>query len=91
MTSVTSAVFSRREPELAGQTVVLIGGSAGIGLETARHARHEGADVIIAGRNPDRLEHAAQDRRATHRHLRRHQHRLRRDVRQRSVRHRSTM
>ena len=25
-----------REPELAGQTVVLIGGSAGIGLETAR-------------------------------------------------------
>ena len=47
--------------ELAGQTVVLIGGSAGIGLETARRARAEGAEVILAGRNPDRLEKAAQD------------------------------
>ena len=27
-----------RKPELAGQTVVVIGGSAGIGLETARRA-----------------------------------------------------
>ncbi len=35
-------------PELAGQTVVVIGGSAGIGLETARHA--EGVDVVISGR-----------------------------------------
>ena len=26
-------------PELLGQTVVVIGGSAGIGLETARRAR----------------------------------------------------
>jgi len=46
-------------PELAGQTVVLIGGSAGIGLETARRARAEGADVILAARNPDRLKQAA--------------------------------
>jgi len=50
-----------REPELAGQTVVLIGGSAGIGLETARRARAEGADVILTGRNSDRLERAASD------------------------------
>jgi NAD(P)-dependent dehydrogenase (short-subunit alcohol dehydrogenase family) len=35
---------------------VVIGGSSGIGLETARRARTEAADVIIAGRNPDRLE-----------------------------------
>jgi NAD(P)-dependent dehydrogenase (short-subunit alcohol dehydrogenase family) len=49
----------QREPSLAGQTVVLIGGSAGIGLETARQARVEGADVILTGRNPDRLEAAA--------------------------------
>jgi NAD(P)-dependent dehydrogenase (short-subunit alcohol dehydrogenase family) len=48
-----------REPELAGQTVVLIGGSAGIGLETARRARAEGADVILTGRDPGRLEKAA--------------------------------
>jgi NAD(P)-dependent dehydrogenase (short-subunit alcohol dehydrogenase family) len=48
-----------REPELTGQTVVLIGGSAGIGLETARRARTEGADVILTGRNAERLEQAA--------------------------------
>jgi len=50
-----------REPELLGQTVVVIGGSAGIGLETARRARAEGADVILAARNPERLEHAASE------------------------------
>jgi NAD(P)-dependent dehydrogenase (short-subunit alcohol dehydrogenase family) len=48
-----------REPELLGQTVVVIGGSSGIGYETARRARAEGADVIITGRDPDRLERAA--------------------------------
>jgi NAD(P)-dependent dehydrogenase (short-subunit alcohol dehydrogenase family) len=61
MTSQTTSVAAQREPELAGQTVVVIGGSAGIGLETARRARSEGADVIITGRNPDRLTQAAQD------------------------------
>ncbi len=45
--------------QLTGQIVVVIGGSAGIGLETARRARAEGADVILAGRSPDRLERAA--------------------------------
>ena len=49
------------EPELAGQTVVLIGGSSGIGLETARRARAEGADIILAARNPDRLKQAADE------------------------------
>jgi len=49
------------EQELAGQTVVVIGGSAGMGLETARRARAEGADVVLAARNPDRLEQAARD------------------------------
>ena len=48
-----------REPELSGQIVVAIGGSAGIGLETARRARAEGAEVILTGRNPERLERAA--------------------------------
>ena len=50
---------TERQPELTGQTVVVIGGSAGIGLETARRARAEGAGVILAGRNPDRLQRAA--------------------------------
>jgi NAD(P)-dependent dehydrogenase (short-subunit alcohol dehydrogenase family) len=48
-----------REPELLGQTVVVIGGSAGIGLETARRARAEGANLILTGRNPENLQHAA--------------------------------
>jgi NAD(P)-dependent dehydrogenase (short-subunit alcohol dehydrogenase family) len=52
---------TQREPELLGQTVVVIGGSAGIGLETARRARAAGADVILTGRNPDRLSEAARD------------------------------
>jgi NAD(P)-dependent dehydrogenase (short-subunit alcohol dehydrogenase family) len=45
--------------ELPGQTVVVIGGSAGIGLETARRARAEGAEVILTGRDPERLKRAA--------------------------------
>jgi NAD(P)-dependent dehydrogenase (short-subunit alcohol dehydrogenase family) len=61
MTSAAAPVPAQREPELAGQTVVVIGGSAGIGLETARRARAEGAEVILAGRNPDRLRQAAQE------------------------------
>jgi NAD(P)-dependent dehydrogenase (short-subunit alcohol dehydrogenase family) len=46
---------------LAGQTVLVIGGSAGIGRGTARLARAEGADVIITGRNPERLARAAEE------------------------------
>jgi NAD(P)-dependent dehydrogenase (short-subunit alcohol dehydrogenase family) len=46
---------------LGGQTVVVIGGSAGIGLEAARLARAEGADVILAARNPERLQQAADE------------------------------
>ena len=46
-------------PQLEGQTVVVIGGSAGIGLATARRAREEGAEVVLTGRDPDRLEQAA--------------------------------
>ncbi|MEV7995401.1 SDR family oxidoreductase [Streptomyces sp. NPDC086077] len=50
-----------REPALAGQTLVVIGGSAGIGLATAAHARAEGAAVVLTGRNPDRLRAAAEE------------------------------
>ena len=61
MSNATTTSTARREPELLGQTVVLIGGSAGIGLETARRARAEGAEVILAGRTPERLERAARE------------------------------
>jgi NAD(P)-dependent dehydrogenase (short-subunit alcohol dehydrogenase family) len=59
--STQTHVTTSREPELSGQTVVLIGGSAGIGLETARLARAVGADVILTARDPDRLQRAAQE------------------------------
>ena len=61
MSTATTASPIRREPELVGQTVVVIGGSAGIGLETARRARAEGAEVILTGRNPERLQQAASE------------------------------
>jgi NAD(P)-dependent dehydrogenase (short-subunit alcohol dehydrogenase family) len=59
--TTTAVVSVAGGPELLGQTVVVIGGSAGIGLETARRARAEGADVILTGRNPERLTRAALD------------------------------
>ena len=59
MTTKMPSAPATRGPELRGQTVVVIGGSAGIGLETARRARAEGADVVLTGRNPDRLNDAA--------------------------------
>ena len=43
------------EPQLAGQTVLVIGGSSGIGLETARRARGEGAQVILTARDAERV------------------------------------
>jgi NAD(P)-dependent dehydrogenase (short-subunit alcohol dehydrogenase family) len=61
VSTATAARTARREPELLGQTVVLIRGSAGIGLETARRARAEGADVVLTGRDADRLQQAALD------------------------------
>jgi NAD(P)-dependent dehydrogenase (short-subunit alcohol dehydrogenase family) len=46
---------------LAGQTVAVIGGSAGIGLESARLARSHGAELILTARDPRRLEEAARE------------------------------
>jgi len=45
---------------LDGKRVVVIGGSSGIGLETARQALAEGALVTIAGRSEERLRRAAE-------------------------------
>src|SRR6478609_129729 len=59
MSTVPNPSPIHREPELLGQTVVVIGGSAGIGFETARRARSEGAEIILTGRNQSRLEQAA--------------------------------
>jgi NAD(P)-dependent dehydrogenase (short-subunit alcohol dehydrogenase family) len=53
-TSTTSSAAGG-ERDLLGQTVLVIGGSSGIGLATARRARAKGAEVIITARDPDRL------------------------------------
>jgi NAD(P)-dependent dehydrogenase (short-subunit alcohol dehydrogenase family) len=58
-TSTVSPIL--RQPELIGQIVVVIGGSAGIGLETARRAHAEGAKLILTGRNPEPLQRAASE------------------------------
>jgi NAD(P)-dependent dehydrogenase (short-subunit alcohol dehydrogenase family) len=49
------------QPALLGQKIVVIVGSAGIGLETPRRARSEGADLILTARDPERLERAASE------------------------------
>jgi short-subunit dehydrogenase involved in D-alanine esterification of teichoic acids len=49
------------QSELHGQTVIIIGGTSGIGLETARRARAEGAQVILTARHPERLEQVARE------------------------------
>ena len=47
--------------QLAGQTVLVIGGSSGIGFETARRARAHRADLILTARNADRLYQAGRE------------------------------
>src|SRR5215471_6552274 len=55
--SINSAPVVRGR-DLLGQTVLVIGGSSGIGLETARLARAKRADIILTARDPDRLHRA---------------------------------
>jgi len=59
MSTSTSPSAVQHEPQLLGQTIVVIGGSSGIGFETARRARAEGARVILTARNSERLKQAA--------------------------------
>jgi NAD(P)-dependent dehydrogenase (short-subunit alcohol dehydrogenase family) len=63
---VTSPTTLRIDSQLSGQTVIVLGGSAGIGLATARLARAQGADVILAARDAERLKQAAEDVGARH-------------------------
>jgi NAD(P)-dependent dehydrogenase (short-subunit alcohol dehydrogenase family) len=43
---------------LAGRVCVVTGSTAGIGIETARMLAAEGAEVVVSGRDPDRVEAA---------------------------------
>jgi NAD(P)-dependent dehydrogenase (short-subunit alcohol dehydrogenase family) len=44
---------------LAGKKVVVVGGSSGIGLAAAELAKAQGAEVIVASRNADKVKAAA--------------------------------
>jgi NAD(P)-dependent dehydrogenase (short-subunit alcohol dehydrogenase family) len=57
--STSTASPANRPADLRDQTVLVMGGSAGIGLATAIRARQEGADVILTARNGERLQAAA--------------------------------
>ncbi|MCY3733953.1 MAG: SDR family NAD(P)-dependent oxidoreductase, partial [Chloroflexi bacterium] len=47
------------EPKLAGKTALIVGASAGMGLASARLFAEHGANVIMVGRNQQRLREAA--------------------------------
>jgi short chain dehydrogenase len=57
----TTSSAAPPEPDLHGQTVLVIGGSSGIGLATARLARANGALVILTARDPDRLHRVGRE------------------------------
>jgi NAD(P)-dependent dehydrogenase (short-subunit alcohol dehydrogenase family) len=50
--------MERMTTGVRGQSIVVIGGSSGIGLETARLARASGAEVLVTGRDAARLHQA---------------------------------
>lgn len=46
---------------LKGKTIVIVGGTSGIGLAAAQQSTVQGANVIVVGTNRDRAEKAATD------------------------------
>jgi short-subunit dehydrogenase len=53
--------FTRREETYEGQSVVISGGSRGLGLEMARQLARAGARITLLARDPDELEVACQE------------------------------
>jgi NAD(P)-dependent dehydrogenase (short-subunit alcohol dehydrogenase family) len=50
---------------LESKTVLIVGGTSGIGLASARAFASEGAEIIIAGRNPERGQWAIEELKAS--------------------------
>ncbi|WP_409292825.1 2,4-dienoyl-CoA reductase [Peribacillus sp. SCS-37] len=46
---------------MSGKTVIITGGSSGIGKAMAKKFLAEGANVVITGRNKDKLDHASEE------------------------------
>ncbi|WP_405591341.1 SDR family oxidoreductase [Streptomyces sp. NBC_01190] len=61
MTGTASIPGTHRQGGLADQTVVVIGASSGMGLETARRVRADGGRLVMVGRDPERLARAARE------------------------------
>jgi NAD(P)-dependent dehydrogenase (short-subunit alcohol dehydrogenase family) len=59
MTVAPTVPPALRGQDLVGQAVVIIGGSAGIRLATAKQVRAAGGDVVLTGRDRGRLAEAA--------------------------------
>ncbi|HWP59449.1 MAG TPA: SDR family oxidoreductase [Candidatus Acidoferrales bacterium] len=58
---IAYAVRERRRMDFQGKTVVISGGSRGLGLELARAFVREGANVVLLARNQDQLAGAARE------------------------------
>src|ERR1700730_12059110 len=61
VTMATDPSRTRAESGLLSQTVVVIGGSSGIGLETGRQARAAGAQVVLTARTAGRVDSVARE------------------------------
>ncbi|MDR7103660.1 SDR family NAD(P)-dependent oxidoreductase [Croceicoccus sp. BE223] len=49
----TTAMDVARDSDLSGQTVLITGGTSGLGIETAKALAEAGADLVLTGRNMD--------------------------------------
>ncbi|MER9947298.1 SDR family oxidoreductase [Mesorhizobium sp. M0047] len=58
-TKIIQAGNTQPQP-FEGQNIVIIGGSSGIGLATARQVKDAGANLFLVSRNPQRLREAAE-------------------------------
>ncbi|SCC27723.1 SDR family oxidoreductase [Kosakonia oryziphila] len=58
----TQSINAATRPDhfFKGQNIVIIGGSSGIGLETARQAKEAGGNVFLISRSPQRLQDASE-------------------------------